>query len=347
MPPTSVAQIVSEGGAQHAPPDRGATYEWLESQATRVTIRFPGIVAITERAADGEVRTRLTDVVGNDLAFLNVRRIDATNDEIAFRSVDATEIRTTERLRSRPTLDWAGRQAYSFWKDRGAGASRLVWQAGMLRPRGGRLRDIDREIDELRSEWTGGLAATTVKTAAPPGVKAGASALGNAWLSRLRKDNADVGYTRWNVEQRVLDWSYPGLTEGYLDAARLAPVGGWTFTPDMAWTNVQSFAFHHFHSLVAAHGFVARRQQGWKEKVLGLVMPVVAANEPGCDGLHWLDRTVFRPCCDSHDRCYAKYGCSSRSWWRWWSSWSCSSCNAGAVFCFASGGKSPYYPSPY
>jgi len=80
-----------------------------------------------------------------------------------------------------------------------------------------------------------------------------------------------------------------------------------------------------------------------------LLVAPVQANEPGCDGLHWLDGTVLRFCCDVHDRCYEKYGCSSRSWWQFWSSWTCDLCNAGAVFCFAGGGngKGPFHPFPF
>ena len=48
-------------------------------------------------------------------------------------------------------------------------------------------------------------------------VMTGAPARGNSFISRLRKDNAEVGSSRWYVEERVLAWSFPGLTEGYLD----------------------------------------------------------------------------------------------------------------------------------
>ena len=61
------------------------------------------------------------------------------------------------------------------------------------------------------------------------------------------------------------------------------------------------------------------------------------ADTAGCDGLHWLDGTIFRPCCDAHDICYAKSGCNQWSWW-WPSfmSWNCSVCNSVAVYCFYS-----------
>ena len=176
----------------------------------------------------------------------------------------------------------------------------------------------------------------------------GAPARGNSFISRLRKDNAEVGSSRWYVEERVLAWSFPGLTEGYLDAGpteadrRLAvyPRSGVGQRPELR-VSLLPYARRHagFRGTAAA--------SGWTEKILGLVMPTVLANEPGCDGLHWLDRTVFRPCCDVHDRCYRKNGCGASSWWLWWSSWQCNSCNTYAFFCFATGGRPPYYQSPY
>ncbi|WP_396625448.1 hypothetical protein [Luteitalea sp.] len=58
-------------------------------------------------------------------------------------------------------------------------------------------------------------------------------------------------------------------------------------------------------------------------------------NEPGCDNLHWLDGSIFRACCDVHDKCYETNGCNSSSWWWPFSgSWSCQRCNAQVVYCF-------------
>lgn len=58
----------------------------------------------------------------------------------------------------------------------------------------------------------------------------------------------------------------------------------------------------------------------------------------GCDYLWWFE-VFFRPCCDSHDRCYHYYSCSAQSWWSWefvsfGAGWWCTGCNFAAVFCF-------------
>ena len=172
-PPSRTAGSTGDRVAQE-PRDRGATYEWLESQATRVTVRFPDVVAISERTADADLKTRLTDLVGNDLATFRVHRVDAMNDVLEFRSTDVAEIRPTRRSSSRATLDWAGRQAYSLWKDRAAGASQFEWQDGLLRPRGARVHDLDRDVSELRTEWANGLSATASRAATRRHVMTGA-----------------------------------------------------------------------------------------------------------------------------------------------------------------------------
>jgi hypothetical protein len=150
----------------------------------------------------------------------------------------------------------------------------------------------------------------------------------------------EVGFSQWWPEEQTFAWSFPGLTDGYVDASRLAHDGGWTFVPDMAWLNTQNLAFQQFHTLVNTRGTVSERRGGWLEKLGGLIAPKLLANEPGCDGLHWLDQSIFRPCCDAHDRCYEKQdpACSANSWWRWWGGWQCDVCNIYVVFCFVSGG---------
>jgi hypothetical protein len=61
----------------------------------------------------------------------------------------------------------------------------------------------------------------------------------------------------------------------------------------------------------------------------------VRLNDEGCDRLHWLDGSIFRACCDAHDQCYEKAGCSEGSWfWPFAGSWSCQRCNAQVVYCF-------------
>jgi len=326
--------------------DRGATYYWIESQANRVTTRFNDAVAVTERIAGGDLRTRLTDQAGNELATFNLDRIGGTggSDVMELRMAGATPVRMVGRADLRPTLDWGNRQAYGFWKDMKASpTARLEWQGTVVRARGAARRPADDGILDVRTDWPGGMSATTARTVeARQHEVTGVRTRGPVLVGRLTKDDVEIGRTEWLVQEQVLSWTFPGLTEGYIDAERLASIGGWPFTPDLAWTNMQSFALQYFHTRMATQGQSARRQDGWMQKLAGFVAPTLLANSPGCDGLHWLDRTMYRPCCDDHDRCYEKRGCSWSSWWTPWTSWSCTQCNMGAAFCFASGGKPPY-----
>jgi hypothetical protein len=327
------------------PSDRGATYYWLEARAVRATTRFADAVAVTERVAGGDLKTRILDVAGNELAGLAIDRMETASDVIEFSRPDGTRVRAAGRPGFRPTLDWGNRQAYALWKDAPSPANpSLEWRDGLMRARPARGLDVDGAVTELRTEWPDGLAAVVGRTSgARRGQPAGRERTG--FRTRLTKDNLEVGAVRWYSEDQVLVWSFPGLTEGGLDPERLHKNGGWSFIPDMPWINIQSYAFHYFHSLVAEKGFVARaeRRDRWIDKLVNVISPTLHA-EVGCDGLHWLDYSVYRPCCDIHDRCYEKAGCSSSSWWSFWSSWSCTACNAFVVFCFSAGGSFIDFP---
>jgi hypothetical protein len=328
------------------PEDRGATYYWIESQASRVTTRFSDAVAVTDRITGGDLRTRLTDLAGNELATFNLDRVGGTggSDVIEIRVAGASPVRMAGHAGLRPTLDWGNRQAYSLWKDMKASPdARFEWQGTVVRARGAARRPADDGILDVRTDWPGGISAVTARRVEErTHVVTGARRRGPALFGRLTRDDVEIGRIEWYVQEQVLSWAFPGLTEGYVDAERLASIGGWPFSPDLAWTNVQGYALHYFHALMATNEAAAERGGGWLQKLAGFWVPTVLANEPGCDGLHWLDGSVFRPCCDSHDRCYEKIGCSWHSWWLAWTSWSCTKCNASAVFCFATGGKYPF-----
>jgi hypothetical protein len=161
-------------------------------------------------------------------------------------------------------------------------------------------------------------------------------------ISTFRKDGVEVGSSQWWPQEQAFAWAFPGLTEGYVDTSRLGQNGGWPMTPDMGWMNTQNLAFYQFHTLVKERGAVSAQNAGWLEKIGAAIVPILHAGETGCDYLHWLDQSIFRPCCDSHDICYAKQepACGWISWWVWWSSWQCTQCNIYAVACFMTGGAS-------
>jgi len=339
------------------PGRKGATDYWLESQTRRLTARYDdATVAVAERGADGNFETKLTDRGGVEVGRFTVNRVgaDGNGGDAILQYVPQTgaAFHVYGDQSVRPTLAWANAQAYTLLKDRSASdVSSLEWQNGMIRKRGAARRDLEHQLSELHTEWAGGLSVRTVRKSAVNLTWENGRVLNGEMLdSRLMRDGVQVGSANWFVKDQLLIWDIPGVTSGSLTADHLKSFGGWPFTPDAEWLNLQTIAFYHFKTAIDKQGLVAARQAGsFPGRVLDFFVAPVRANEPGCDDLHWLDGTVLRFCCDVHDLCYEKYGCTSSSWWRVWSSWTCNSCNAGAVWCFAGGGagRGPFHPYPY
>lgn len=306
------------------------TYTVLERQATRVTSRFPDAIAIATRDAHGTLAARVTDVAGNELATVVIDGPDLNVRTMNFTSADGRRSRMAAPADVRSTLEWANRQVYRWLK--GAAAA----------------PNLDDGLQEVKMEFAGGFLSKSRRTAgARKNIRTGDFVQGHGITSRLLKDDMEVGASEWFAEEQAFEWAFRGLTEGYIDAERLDKTGGWPFTPDLAWINVQNYAFYQFHTAVKQRGFVAGVPR-LLDRLTSVLVPSLFANEAGCDDLHWLDSSIYRPCCDIHDQCYEKYGCSSSSWWQWWSSWRCDTCNAFAVFCFATKSQyGPFYPSPY
>jgi hypothetical protein len=329
--------------------DRGETSYRLEAQARKVTTRFADVVVESRRAIGGTIETRVTDVAGNELAAMSVETAAAEVRAIHFTAADARRLHAAAPANARATLEWGNRQAYGLFKDfRGGRDSQLDWVGGVGRPRGAAARDFGRESIEVRTEWNDAMESRVKhRDGRRRHVLTGQPINGHALVGVLMRNGVEVGSSGWFPEEETFQWTFPGLTEGYVDPARLTEVGGWPFTPDVEWLAVQNYAFHSFHTLMKEQGSVAKRSEGIVQKLAAMLMPAVQANEPGCDGLHWFDYSIFRPCCDSHDLCYERSGCSSRSWWQWWSSWQCDGCNLRVVVCFSAAGIAPYRQFPY
>jgi hypothetical protein len=321
------------------PGRKGETYYALEAGAVRVTSRFADAVAVAERTFDGDLHTTLTDASASEVGRLKFDRVDGVNDVVQYSPRTGTALQAYNDANVRPTLHGSARQAYSLWKDQAEGHQTFEWQDGLMRRTGAARRDLERETLEVQTEWSSGLTAkTSRRKVRENNVIPGRTLGGEVLATTLSRDGADAGVVNWFPESRVLVWNLPGLTKGYIAPEHLKEYGGWPFTPDMEWLNIQIAAFHQFKTQIDKNGFVARRQPGWSDRVLQFVAPTLSANEPGCDGLHWLDGTVFRYCCDVHDLCYSKVGCTYKSWWRIWESWRCDFCNTWAVECFLDGG---------
>ena len=318
------------------PGEKGATYYALEARTRRLTTRFAHAVAVAETGLDGDVNAVVRDANGRELGRLLVNHLDAARDVVQFTGDSGSRFQAFGEPGVKMTMDWANRQAYSLTTDGVDAADPVVeWRAGFIRRRGTPHRDLEREIVQLQTEWDEGLTAVTSRR--PAAVRRGLGGrefTGEVVITELLKDGQRVGVTNWFPREQVFTWSLPGMTKGSITPKELAQYGGWPFTPDLEWMNLQAIAFHHFKTAIDTQRFVARNRPGWIANVLQYVMPVVEANEPGCDDLHWLDGTLYRYCCDIHDACYSTFGCTSRSWWQFWTGWRCQQCNAWVIDCF-------------
>ena len=241
--PNAVERLASDAPAPRANAfDRGATFRWLEERTTRVTTTFTDAIATTERIAGGDLKTTLTDRAGRELGEFEVDRVAAGTDVLTFKKGGQQVVRAAGRAGSQPSLDWSNRQAYAMWKDKADDPSQaLEWQADLIRARGGAALDFFRDTLSMKTEWGEGFEALAARSAGQrPHPTTGAPSRGTTLESRLLRDNIELGRSRWYPEEQVYVWSVPGLTKGYLDAERMKDVGGWTFTPDLAWTNVQT-----------------------------------------------------------------------------------------------------------
>jgi hypothetical protein len=315
--------------------DYGTTFHTFEARATAVRTRFANATAIADRSVDGDVRVQLHDTVGNDVAKLTVHRQSHDRTDLEFDD-GAGVIETAAAQGIVPTLNWANRQAYALWNDRALPGDAIEWRGRLARAATGR-RQIG-ELREVRTEFAGGIVATTSGDAPAAARNSGPQP---SFVTSITVEEVEVGKMAWYAREQLLAWNFPGLTTGSVDTVKLQPLGGWHFTPTMAWANVQALAVYDLHTRLKFEGKVAQRQGSpWLERLAGFIAPTLHAQN-GCDGLHYFDDTVFRPCCDVHDRCYATYGCTGSSWW--WpfgARWECTGCNLTVLWCFKDGGCS-------
>jgi hypothetical protein len=346
------AQANANGAVQLVPPgqkqvgnpgEKGATYYALEAQTTRLTTRFrDGHAAVAERGLVGDVKTTIRDQAGNDRAQLRLNRIDGGHDMVNYEPAAGTPFQAlSDPNLVKPTLDWATHQAYGLVKD---GAENLVWDRGAMHAKGATRRDHEAEVDTVETEWANGLVAKLSRQVySRRQITPGRFVGGPVIVSELTSHGVAAGTGVWFEKDRVFAYTLPGLMSGTVvigPEELKANYGGWPFTPDTTWLNLQMIAAHHFKTQLVKQGSVAKAcEPPAPSRLAQFFMPTVYANEAGCDDFHWLDGSVVRDCCDSHDRCYAKSGCDSSSWWVWWKSWSCDRCNLSVVGCFFARGS--------
>lgn len=339
-----LVQIIPPG-QKHAgnPGEKGATYYALEAQSRQMKITFhDGHVATSERGFSGTVTTTVHDSAGNERSKMKVMPVDVGHATVSFQTEAANPVQmTSDPSVVRPTLDWSAKQAYRLTKD---GAKNLVWDKGYMRAKAARPVDPESEVKEVETVWQDGLVAKVTRSVRPRRELARGLVLGGPTLeTELTQHGVFAGNSLWFEQDKAYVFYVAGLmgkAQAITATVMTDNFGGWLFTPDTTWMNLQLIATHHFKTQMAKNGFVAKNDGGGCQsvpapnRVAEFFFPTVSANDGGCDRLHWLDGGIFRGCCDSHDRCYAKAGCSEASWWQVWSSWTCDRCNFEAVWCF-------------
>src|SRR5712671_7658871 len=131
--------------------DMGGTFYHLEGRARKVTTRFADGAAVAERGADGSIKTRSTDISGNEVGKLTVDQVGARDAEMLYETNGKPLFYAPVRPELRPTLDWATLQAHALRGD-GHPAS-VQWQGRFARSRGLKAGNLDDRANEVLTEF--------------------------------------------------------------------------------------------------------------------------------------------------------------------------------------------------
>jgi len=329
--PPPPMNIPPAGGDEAGVVDMGTTFHSYEKRARRSVTTFANRTATSERTADGHVETRTTDLFGNEISRFRVEsHPDGRHEFVAVDVAGDVPRRTPVPDMLVPTLGWANVQAHLYDRDASAAGSRQ-WRGALLRRHGTAPSAGDGDIKQIETEFDSGLRAVTRAGGTTPVDR-------STWTTLLYDNGAHVGTLRWSAQYRTLEWRFPTINaRGYVNDERMNKVGiSWHVLPTMAWANVQAVvSYEKLSQMAAKRTAAAAPLNGLRAAVTRLLDAVIVplqADTPGCDYLHWLDGSVFRPCCDAHDQCYAASGCSAWSWF--FGSWSCQYCNQSVIYCF-------------
>lgn len=236
-------------------------------------------------------------------------------------------------------------------------------------------RSIAAAVRRIRTEFPR-VIAEAVRNSKPIAAEDRSGEVHSTLTARLfdRATAQPIGIMQWFPEAQTLSWKLHGQESSFIDPRRLAQarIPGWPFQPTLAWSNVQLYSFYNDQQTRRATAEVALagspidapspvqslrsdspirsgafdapdQYAGSDTSGISRATAAVCTNEPdGCTGLHWLDDTIYRECCDEHDRCYYKDRSECCTFWSWFfpwqQGWSCAECNLDVVWCFVTGG---------
>lgn len=284
------------------------TYTMYELRLVSVESVWPDVRAVTARQAGGDYRTVL---------------LDAQNRTLAERRIAPPDPRSP----------------YILENGGGFVAGGAISKANAEIAREYRLRSGARSVDETPLRVIMDFGDYTTESLRDPLVKVTERVPGVSYSTfhTILRDpaGAQIGILRWYEREQTLTWRVDGV-RGTITPATLAKIGGWKFTPDMVWAGVQALVFHDSYERV---------KQTDKPDIASLgddPAQLTCDGQPdGCTGLHWLDGTVYRACCDQHDMCFEYNppdGCCTAWSWIFPTSWHCFSCNMQVIYCFLTTG---------
>ena len=348
-----VLACVAPVGAQTI--DMGTTFHESERRATRVVTWFDDSYAVSERDPEGRVTAQLFDKASHTVVATAERRErgEGANDWVQARVGTDRIALPLGRARSLGA-DWDHGQLRRLWHDtrererRGRRRmGRLVWHDGYFADAGlvasvrpGKALDPDKGVEAVATEFPGVI--VIAQRSAQRGTRPGVSH--STFTARLVSTSTgrEVGFVRWFDKARVVTWKFPNGAEGVAMESRIP--GGFRFTPSMAWANVQATLFLDESLQKAGEQMLKPAAARWAS---GLTMQRASARgggscdgaPDGCTGLHYLDWTSVRACCDRHDMCFeadASNCCTAWSWLAFWDRMECTQCNMQVVGCFVS-----------
>lgn len=339
-------------GAQNV--DMGETFHDLDARATKVTTHFLDVSAVTRREPNGILSAGLYTVRGELLGSL---AIDTRSNVLTLAMSDQPILEYD--LASAPfeqmAADWLNAQLYVLWQDAQSrqpaaeAPEAPMWQGRYLRyssathaargeTPGAHEQRVAAEIQSVETDFKEFIAIAErlpepLRTLKPSGTAGGPHYA--EFSTRLfdARAGTQLGILHWIPQPRLLIFDFPGITSGGI--VEEAIPGGMPVTPNLAWSTIQALVLWEFRPVSGAENLLPEPSCG--EDFAGALNAnqVWNMNEEGCDGLHWLDGTLYRPCCDAHDSCYWKYACTYKSWWTFGEGWRCNVCNIAAIYCFA------------
>ncbi|MEO8033667.1 MAG: hypothetical protein ABI837_04495 [Acidobacteriota bacterium] len=291
----------------------GRRYAQIDQQVQKITTRFPTAECVTIRAEDG---SRTTTVWSRDGKIRTTTLTPQT--ESALPPLQAL---LGERFVSPATTDILNARAYTAWKLGSRRANGLDEESSL---------PID--VDDVEAEARMPLSVRT-ETADLVAVSmivapiAGRSGLPSFRASLWNKSGELLGSMAWHSAERRLAFQMHDGTAAVISEQAMGRK--WPFEPDLAWANIQLLSFERSAQTIEA----SRQRAG--SPLTDKHLRAAPNDTAGCDGLHWLDGSVFRPCCDIHDACYAAFqpACDATSWW-FDGSWHCIQCNIAVIECF-------------